>query len=416
MPQAWSKGLETVKVAYIMNSYPMTSTTFIRREISALERQGIDIVRVALRPWTGELVDDDDKIERTRTRYVLFDGPIPLLWAVFRMLLSRPRRFVRAFALACRMGWHADRPMLVHLVYLAEASRIEPWLRQNEIQHVHSHFGTNAAEVAMLVHMLGGPEWSFTVHGPEEFDKGPLTGLAEKVRRCAFAVAVSSYCRSQLYARSDYVYWPKIQVVHCGLDKELLELPNELRLPSRRFVCVGRLCEQKGQLLLLEAARRLADETEYELVLVGDGELRGQIEAFISHFNLRNNVRVTGWVSNDRVREEIHLARALILPSFAEGLPVVLMESMALRRPVISTYIAGIPELVCQNENGWLVPAGDVEELVGAMRACLDAPNEVLIKMGQAARQRVLARHDVNREAKKLIELISQTADHGSDR
>ena len=141
-----------------------------------------------------------------------------LLLAALRMLFARPSRFMRALVLACRMGRRADRPLSVHLVYLAEACRIEPWLRKAGIQHVHAHFGTNSAEVAMLVHVLGGPQWSFTVHGPEEFDKAPLIGLAEKVRRCAFVVAVSSYGRSQLYSVVEYGHWPKVHVVHCGLD------------------------------------------------------------------------------------------------------------------------------------------------------------------------------------------------------
>ena len=133
---------------------------------------------------------------------------------------------------------------------------------------------------------------------------------------------------------------------------------------ARRLVCVGRLCEQKGQLLLVEAAHRLtAQGVDFELVLAGDGEMRGAIEALITHHNLQGRVRITGWISGEQVRNEILAARALVLPSFAEGLPVVIMEAMALRRPVISTFVAGIPELVRPGEHGWLVPAGDVEAL-----------------------------------------------------
>lgn len=401
-----------MKIAYIMNSYPMTRTTFIRREILALERQGIEILRVALRTWGVELVEKDDKAELERTRYVLHDGPAALLLSVLRTLLARPCRFARAFMLACRMSRRADRPLFVHLVYLAEACRIEPWLRKEGIQHVHAHFGTNTAEVAMLVHVLGGPSWSFTVHGPEEFDKAPLIGLTEKLHRCAFVVAVSSYGRSQLYRRVEYDDWPKVKVVHCGLDQSYFATPATPPSSTRRLLCVGALCEQKGQLLLVEAARHLvADGTEFELVLAGGGELRGEVETLIARHKLHDNVRLTGWINGDRVREEILAARALVLPSFAEGLPVVLMEAMALRRPVISTYIAGIPELVCVGENGWLVPAGDVEALVKAMRACLDAPTEMLTRMGEAARRCALARHDVDREARKLVALISQTVE-----
>ena len=398
-----------MKIAYIMNSYPMTSTTFIRREILALERQGVAILRVALRIWDGELVEKDDNVEHERTRYVLHEGAAILLLAVLRMLLVRPCRFIRALVLACRMSRRADRPLFVHLVYLAEACRIEPWLRDEGIQHVHAHFGTNTAEVAMLIHVLGGPCWSFTIHGPEEFDKAPAIGLAQKLHHCIFAVVVSSYGRSQLYRLVQYDDWSKIHVVYCGLDQSFFSAPPTPPPSSRRLLCVGRLCEQKGQLLLIEAARRLlVSGTEFELVLAGDGDLRDEIEMLIARYKLQNKVRITGWISSDKVQAEMLAARALVLPSFAEGLPVVLMEAMALRRPVISTFIAGIPELVYPGVNGWLVPAGDVDALVETLQACLGAPPEMLVRFGEAARKIVETRHDVDRETHKLFALFSR--------
>lgn len=169
-----------MKIAYLMNIHPMTSTTFIRREILALERQGFEIIRIALRGWNGSLVDADDRVERRRTRYVLRAGAPALLLALTRVLVTRPHLLWRALALSWRMGCHADRPLPIHFVYLAEACRIERWLRDTGIRHLHAHFGTNSAEVAMLVNVLGGPNWSFTVHGPEEFDKPQFIGLGEK--------------------------------------------------------------------------------------------------------------------------------------------------------------------------------------------------------------------------------------------
>jgi len=396
-----------MRVAYLINHYPRVSHTFIRREMLALERQGFEVMRIALRGWDDEQVDAVNQSERERTRYVLRVGAPALLLAVARMLLVRPGRFGRALALAWRMSRRAERPLPLHLIYLAEACCIVPWLRDGDIQHLHAHFGTNSAEVAMLTQVLGGPPWSFTVHGPEEFDKAPIIGLAEKLRRCAFVVAVSSYGRSQLYRLVERAHWPKVQVVHCGLDPAFHAVPAALPPAARRLVCVGRLCEAKGQLLLIEAARRLAEKgVDFELVLAGDGELHTEIEALIASYDLKAKVRILGWISGDQVRDEILAARALVLPSFAEGLPVVIMEAMALRRPVISTYIAGIPELVRSGEHGWLVPAGDVEALVEAMHACLDAPAEALGCMGEAGRERVLARHGIDSEAVKLEKLF----------
>ena len=125
---------------------------------------------------------------------------------------------------------------------------------------------------------------------------------------------------------------------------------------------------------MVEAARVLAERgAKFELLLAGDGEMRQAIEEQIARYGLEAQIRITGWISSDAVREELLAARALVLPSFAEGLPVVIMEAMALRRPVISTYVAGIPELVRSGEHGWLVPAGDVEALADAMQACLSS-------------------------------------------
>jgi glycosyltransferase involved in cell wall biosynthesis len=392
-----------MRVAYLINQYPKVSHTFIRREIQALERQGVSVIRISVRGWNEPLVDSEDAKERKRTRYVLKDGALPLIVAFVQLLLSHPIRTLRALSLELRIAHHSDRPLPVHLIYLAEACQVFLWLQHENVDHLHAHFGTNSAEVAMLVHLLGGPPWSFTVHGPEEFDKAYQIALAEKIRRANFVVAISSHGRSQLYRLVDHNQWPKISLVHCGLDREYFNDVPDRPLSSRRLVCVGRICEQKGQLLLLEAAKLLVDKgIDFELVLAGDGEMRSESEQFIADHELGANVRITGWISADQVRAELLAARALILPSFAEGLPVVIMEAMALQRPVISTFVAGIPELVEPNEHGWLVPPGDVEALATAIENCLAAPENKLLKMGQLAKLRVQTRHDADVEARKL--------------
>lgn len=396
-----------MRVAYLINQYPQVSHSFIRREIQALERAGLIVTRIAIRGWDADLVDEEDISERSRTLFVLRDGPFSLIAAFLTVAISRPARFLKALKLTWRMARRADRPLAIHLIYLAEACRILPWLENDRIEHLHAHFGTNSAEVAMLVHELGGPRWSFTVHGPEEFDKPEFIGLAEKIRQCAFVVAISSYGRSQLYRLVDHSLWPKIHVVHCGLEAKYFDAARDLPSTTNHLVCVGRLCEQKGQLLLLEAARRLAvNGTDFNLVLAGDGEMRTEIEQFIATHKLHNRIRLTGWINSQQVRDEITAARALVLPSFAEGLPVVIMEAMALKRPVISTYIAGIPELIESGQQGWLLPAGDIDHLVDAIQTCLDTPIQMLTVMGQAAHERAFERHHIDIEAVKLANLF----------
>ena len=401
----------SLRVAYFINQYPKVSHSFIRREIMALEHQGIEVLRIALRGWDEKLVDEDDVKEQSLTQYMLQGGLLPLLSASLQVFLSSPPRFFTAFKLAVKMSFRADRSLPYHLVYLAEACRLLPLLKSFGAQHVHAHFGTNPAEVVMLAHEMGGPSFSFTVHGPEEFDKPQFIGLGEKIRRSSFVVAISSFGRSQLYRWVEQRHWHKVKVVHCGLENAFHNVPKKVLLPVPRLVCVGRLCEQKGQLLLIEAVRILAQkQVAFELVLAGDGEMRGDIEKLINTYALKERVRISGWISSAQVREEILAARGLVLPSFAEGLPVVIMEAFALRRPVLTTYVAGIPELVRHGENGWLFPAGSVEDLADAIQAFLALPDETVERMGEAGYQRVIERYSIEIEAVKLATLFRQCA------
>ncbi len=397
----------TTRIAYFINQYPKVSHSFIRREILALERLGFEVQRIALRGWQDAVADPEDIQEKSRTRYVLQGGVLSLLLATLRMLVSRPLRFLSALVLAIKMSRHADRPLPYHLVYLAEACRLLPWMHDFGARHIHAHFGTNSTEVVMLANALGGPGYSFTVHGPEEFDKPQFIHLGEKIRRSRFVVAISSFGRSQLYRWVEHTQWPKVQVVHCGLESAFHGGPPIDPPDVPRLVCVGRLCEQKGQLLLIQALARLVQRgITCELVLAGDGEMRPEVEALIAKNGLQKQVRITGWISSAQVREELLAARAMVLPSFAEGLPVVIMEAMALRRPVLTTAVAGIPELVSQGEAGWLFSAGAVDELADAMAHCLAMPAAQLAAMGNAAHKRVLQRHSIDTEAAKLANLL----------
>jgi glycosyltransferase involved in cell wall biosynthesis len=393
-----------LKIAYFINHYPKVSHSFIRREILALQRQGLEIQRIALRGWDDPLPDEEDRKEQALTRYVLRAGIGALLLPTLAALLRSPVRFTAAVRLALSLARNSKRPLGYHLIYVAEASRILPWVKAFGARGIHAHFGTNSTEIVLLLHVLGGPPYSFTVHGPEEFEI-PL-GLDEKIHRSTFVAAISHFCRSQLLMRAQYRDWPKIKIIHCGLEPSFFAPPQPTFVDAPRLVCVGRLCEAKGQLLLIDAAAKLAATVAFELVLVGDGPMRPQLEQLIHKYRLSDRVRITGWVGGDEVRNEILAARALVLPSFAEGLPVVIMEAMALRRPVLTTYVAGIPELVLPGETGWLFPAGSVEELATAMRQCLSTTPSELQRLGNAARNRVIARHCVDTEAAKLAELF----------
>jgi glycosyltransferase involved in cell wall biosynthesis len=394
-------------IAYLVNQYPKVSHSFIRREIAGIEACGIQVARFSIRSCGSELVDEEDKRELEKTRFVLGIGKVGLLFALLRVAITRPIRFLSALWLMLQVGRKSDRGVLRHLAYLAEACVLLGWFSELGIAHVHAHFGTNSTTVAMLCRALGGPPYSFTVHGPEEFDKAEAIALTEKIKRAAFVVAISSFGKSQLYRWCEHEQWSKIQVIHCGVDDMFLT-QAPIPVPDQpRLVCVGRLCEQKGHLLLLEAAGQLvAEGLSFMLVLVGDGPLRTEIETMITRLGLQDHVEITGWASNSEVHQHILASRAMVLPSFAEGLPVVVMEALALSRPVISTYVAGIPELVEPEICGWLVPPGSVEALTNAMRTALQLPVEKLEQMGRVGAFRVAQQHDAAIEASILAALF----------
>jgi glycosyltransferase involved in cell wall biosynthesis len=400
-----------MRIAYLVNQYPMVSHSFIRREILALEEQGASVLRVASRGWDGDLVDPADVAERTQTHYLLQAAAGRLLASALATFASSPGRFLQALRLAVAMARRSHRPLPIHLAYLAQACCLRELAREEGVSHVHAHFGSNATEIAMLCAALGGPRYSFTVHGPEEFDMPVALHLKEKVEHAEFVAAISSFGRSQLYRWIGHAHWPKVKVVRCSVDGRFREPATSPSPAGMRVVSVGRLCEQKGQMLLLAAAHEMVRRGhDIELVLAGDGPLRPDLERLIAEYGLESRVRITGWVSGEQVRALLLEARALILPSFAEGLPVVLMEAMALARPVITTRIAGIPELVRDGQDGWLVPAGDCLALVEAWTALLQSDPARLVAMGESARQRVLQRHSAPAAARKLMQLFGSPA------
>jgi colanic acid/amylovoran biosynthesis glycosyltransferase len=398
-----------MRIAYLTNQYPKISHTFIRREIDAVVRAdlSLEVFRYSIRPTPDRLLDPADIAEQKITDVVLSHGFLSLLLATLKVLLTRPFKFFRAFLLVMRLGRRGRQGCLWHLFYLAEAAWLLVQFQAKQISHVHVHFGTNPATVALLCRVLGGPTYSFTVHGPEEFDCPESLHLRTKIKHCKFVVAVSSFGRSQLCRWSSFGDWDKIRVVRCGLSSEDLDqtaLPVE---DNQRLVCVGRLSEQKGQFLLVEAAKTLHDAgMNFELVLVGDGELRGEIERLIEAAGLQNCVRLIGWQTSQQVRDWLQRSRAFVLPSFAEGLPVSIMEAFAAGRPVVSTYIAGTPELVRPGENGWLVPAGSSETLAATLKEVLQTSPGVLTDMGARGKKLVQELHRADYEAEKLAQLF----------
>jgi colanic acid/amylovoran biosynthesis glycosyltransferase len=393
-------------IAYLINQYPKVSHSFIRREIQALERLGVKVTRVSVRQ-PEHCPDTADQSEALLTQFLF--SPPAMLTAFLGCLVTRPAKMWRALSETFWLSRSADRGLLTHAAYFLEACQLTRLLNQQSITHVHAHFGTNPAAVALITKRLAGITYSFTVHGPEEFDRPLALKLNRKIAAAEFVVAISSFGRSQLMRWCSHEQWSKLQVIRCGLDSSFWSTqvaPGISESPT--LLCVGRLCEQKGQLLLIDAVAQLKQRgMDVRLVLAGDGELRTEIEKRIRALGVEDAIEITGWLNGEQVKERLLHCRAVVLPSFAEGLPVVLMEAFALRRPVVTTYVAGIPELVRDLDNGWLIPAGSLEHLVEALATVLNSPSELLQRFGARGRETVKAKHDVDHAANLLKNCFS---------
>jgi len=393
-----------MKIAYLINQYPKVSHSFIRREILGLESHGIDVTRVTIRK-VDDIVDEKDKSEQAKTTCILNLSFGYIFWAFLKAFFINPIRFIRVFTLAVKYGRLNERGVVKHIIYFVEACIFRDICRKKNIDHVHAHFGTNTTTVVLLAKRLGGPGYSFTVHGPEEFDSPRYLNMEDKINNARFVCSISSFGRSQLMRWCHPAQWHKIHIIHCAVEESYLH-QEDVPFEDNKLVCVGRLAPQKAQILIMQAVKQLTEEgVDVKLVLAGDGDLRDIIESYIDSMDLRDRVKITGWLSSEQVRDELQSSRALLLPSFAEGLPVVIMESLALKRPVVSTYVAGIPELV-DSECGVLIPAGSVEYIKEGIRQILAKKPEELKNMGKVGYQRVKEQHHPLIESRKLLDFI----------
>jgi colanic acid/amylovoran biosynthesis glycosyltransferase len=404
-----------MRIAYLVGEFPRFSHTFIRSEVDGLRARGVTISTHAIRPAPrDELLTEDDRRVAGETWTILPPRWSELAAAHARAIRFHPLRYLTTLALALRLSSGGVRNGLWQLFYFVEAVALWDRLRTLEIRHVHVHFANVATAVALLVARLGGRQWSwsFTMHGPTEFDDVTRFALADKVRRARFVTCISDYSRSQLMKLVEPEEWPKLEVVRCGIDLSAF-VPAERDGLSVRFevLCVGRLVADKGQRVLVEAVDRLRREgVDVHVTLAGDGTDRHELEERVQTLALHDHVTFTGAVDQRRLRELYASADVFCLPSFAEGLPVVLMEAMAAGLPVVTTRVMGIPELVEHGVTGALVPPGRVDALAAALQELAVDPAR-RHSYGLAGRAKVETNHDVRVSVAALHDLYARYLD-----
>ncbi|MGH8167596.1 MAG: glycosyltransferase, partial [Woeseiaceae bacterium] len=268
-----------MKIAYLCNVYPAPTHTFIRREILAVAQNGMDVERISIRRFTGELPSSWDREELHRTFCVLDRNLFSIVFDALFVASSSPYKMLRTIWRLLRLAPRSEAGILKHFAYLVEACVVLRHTRRQHVEHIHAHFGTNAATVAMLVGWLGGPRFSCTFHGPGEWDCPEFLHIPQKVKEAAFISVISDFAKSQTYRWSASDYWPKIHVIRCGVDEAFLSRPISPVPDVKNLIMIGRLGRSKGHVVLLKALERLAaDGIECRVKLVGDGPMRGFIE------------------------------------------------------------------------------------------------------------------------------------------
>jgi colanic acid/amylovoran biosynthesis glycosyltransferase len=404
-----------VKLGYLCGQYPAVSHTFILREVEALRRHGIEIHTFSVRRASANhLLADADCVAFQTTSTILPPRWRRLLGAHLRAAATAHVAYLRTLALALRLSPPGLRGRLWQLFYFVESVVLWDECRRRGIRHIHVHFANVAADVALLATELGSAtvcdqqaSWSFTMHGPTEFYDVSRFRLSAKVQHARFVVCISDYARSQLMSLCDPTVWNKLHVIHCGVPLDQftnLQMHESKDAPT--VVCVGRMVPEKGQTVLLEAVALLARRNiRIQLKLAGEGRSRAPLERLAEDLGLASQVTFVGAIGQEAIHALYAEAAIFCLPSFAEGVPCVLMEAMAMQVPVVSTLITGVPELIDDGRTGLLVTPGRADQLADALERLLSDP-ALCREMTSAARDKVTREFNTEISAEQLYELF----------
>jgi len=396
------------RIAYLVSKYPDFSHTFILREVLSLRERGveIDVASINEAPDRGRLTQVECD-EADRTFYVKRQGVSGVLRAAFWMLLHRPAGLVRGLYFALTLSRGDIRSSAFCVFYYFEALILAKWLHEHSLKHLHVHFATPAATVALILTRVVPVTMSMTVHGPDEFYDVTGYYLAEKIKASKFVVCISYFAQSQLMKLAPVADWNKFEIARLGVDSSLFSARLVRDSPELfRILCVGRLVPAKGQRILIEAVGRLKEAgRSLELQFVGDGPDRDELEKLVCEKNLSHAVHFAGAVNQDHIQGYYQNADVFALASFAEGIPVVLMEAMAMEIPCVATRIAGIPELIEDGVEGLLVAASDVQGMAAAIGRLMDSPG-LRESLGKAGRRRVQEDYELSKSIDRLSDVF----------
>ncbi|HVQ37170.1 MAG TPA: glycosyltransferase family 4 protein [Pyrinomonadaceae bacterium] len=400
------------RLAYLISRYPAISHTFVLREVRQLRAQGFDIRVASINSpdRSDEGLTAEEREESASTFYVKQDGAGGAIRAHVRTLFSNPVPYFRGLWFALRLGGFDIKRVFYGLLYFVEAVMMGQWMKRKGLSHLHVHFATPASTVGLVTAQIFPVTLSITVHGPDEFYDVSAYSLAEKIRGSSFICCIGNYARSQLMKLSSFTEWSKFEVSPLGVDAEIFAprpAPCSGAAPFE-VICVGRLVPAKGQHILVAAIDRLVKAGhDIRLRFVGDGPDRETLESMVSARNLGANVIFEGAVNQDRIRALYARADVFALASFAEGIPVVLMEAMAMEIPCVTTFITGIPELINDGESGLLVAPSDDVALAAAITRLIEQP-ALRANIGRNGRLAVVEKYNLGKNTERLAEIFQR--------
>jgi glycosyltransferase involved in cell wall biosynthesis len=385
------------RLGYLLSRYPAISHTFFLKEVLGLRERGVHIEVASInhpdRP--SNVLPPVEAAEAERTFYVKPTGLVSVALQVASIAIANPSVTWRGLTAALRLGEFDLLRRAFALFYFAEALLVGDWMRRRSLNHLHVHFGGAVATVGMLTAQAWRIPWSVTLHGPDEFFDQEAFHLRQKIESASFVICISDFCRSQVLRIAPNLDDSRLEVVRLGVDCNSLQ-PSTAdpagNLPARQsrpmhLACTGRMVAAKGHRILLEAIAALAAEKiQATCTLIGDGPERKALEALATRLGIASQIQFLGAMAHQPTLAEVAKADVFVLASFAEGLPVALMEAMALGVPCISTTIAAIPELILSGENGLLVPPANSAALASALRR-LASDEPLRLELGKKARQ-----------------------------
>jgi glycosyltransferase involved in cell wall biosynthesis len=334
---------------------------------------------------------------------------LPVVLAQLFWITRRPVQYFGALWNVIRGNVSSPKFLIRGLVAFLLAGLFAKEIQRSGIGHVHAHWATHPALAAYVIHRLTGLPYSFTAHAHDIYVEQSM--LREKIAESAFVVTISEFNRRFLAGLYGQALVEKVDVIHCGIDLNVFQ-PHETNQKADPFtlICVASLEEKKGHKYLIEACAQLSKKgVAFNCLLVGDGDLRPELEAMIQQYGLSAHVKLLGRQPRHRVGELLAQSHALILPSIVtskgkmEGIPVALMEALAMEMPVIATNISGVSELVENNVTGLLVPEKDAAALAAAIEIVRQDPEAAAVR-GKRGRQKVVAEFDLHANTEALAE------------